>query len=256
MHPAARDPATTAPAVGLRAPVVRASATMLASTTAIFAFGLVLGLVLVGRTGNGPITGWDRQVETWTVRHRFTLVGVSKMVAFLGDAPMLVAITAILTIVLLFVVRSVRALVPLVACLGGELQVFLIRAIVHRHRPPTAVFPAAGSVPGVHEASFSYPSGHSVAVTAVLFAVLGTAAFAIRRTWPWAVAFIASLFVIDTRLVLGVHWFSDVTVGFILGIAWGVTVAVVARRVEWTDIRSWFGRRGRRRAHHPSSAPS
>jgi membrane-associated phospholipid phosphatase len=43
-------------------------------------------------------------------------------------------------------------------------------------------------------------------------------------------ALLASCFVADTRLLLGVHWFTDVAIGLALGIAWGVTVAVVAMR--------------------------
>jgi membrane-associated phospholipid phosphatase len=99
--------------------------------------------------------------------------------------------------------------------------VFVIREVVHRHRPPTAVYPAAGAVRGEHETSFSFPSGHSVAVTAMVFALLGDVALTRRRWWPWVVALVVSLFVIDTRLVLGVHWFSDVTFGLLLGLALG-----------------------------------
>jgi membrane-associated phospholipid phosphatase len=33
-----------------------------------------------------------------------------------------------------------------------------------------------------------------------------------------------------------VHWFSDVTFGLLFGMTWGVTVAIVARQLEWADI--------------------
>jgi membrane-associated phospholipid phosphatase len=88
----------------------------------------------------------------------------------------------------------------------------------------------------VHETSYPFPSGHSVAVTAVLFALLGCIALTYRIWWPWLIAPVGSVFVIDTRLVLGVHWFSDVTFGLLIGCASGVAVAVVARQVEWDDF--------------------
>ncbi len=150
---------------------------------------------------------------------------------------MLGLIVVVLTLVSLALTRSVRSFVPLVAYLGAELLVFLIRAVVHRPRPPTADYPGPGAVPGVHETSYSFPSGHSVAVTAVLFAVLGSLALARRWWWPWLVALVVSLFVIDTRLVLGVHWFSDVVFGLVIGAVWGTAVAHAFLTLTWDDLR-------------------
>jgi membrane-associated phospholipid phosphatase len=199
---------------------------------------IVLGLLVVGRVGGGPIQGWDDRVQDWDVHHRLGLVGASKVVAFVGDAPVLAILIVVLTAVLLVATRSIRSLIPLVAFAGGEAIVFLVRAVVHRPRPSTADYPAPGAVPGVHETSYAFPSGHSVAVTAVLFALLGTVALGRRWIWPWIVALVASLFVIDTRLVLGVHWFSDAVFGLIIGAAWGTTVALVFEDLSWDDLRA------------------
>ncbi|MHB1518104.1 MAG: phosphatase PAP2 family protein [Acidimicrobiales bacterium] len=216
--------------------VFGAAGLLIAVAAGIFAVGLLVGFVIVGRHGGGPIQGWDNTVERWFPLHRGPLVGVSRFVATYFDAAPLAVICVVLSIILAFTLRTVRALVPIVAYLGGEFQVFMIRQIILRHRPPTANYPAPGALKGIHETSYSFPSGHSVAVTAVLFALLGTVALTHRIRWPWLVALLASLFVIDTRLVLGVHWFSDVTVGFVLGATWGITVALVARQVEWDDV--------------------
>jgi membrane-associated phospholipid phosphatase len=218
--------------------VARAAAVLIAAAIAIFVVGLIVGFLVVGQHGGGPIQGWDNSVERWFPHHRGPLVGPSKFVATYLDAGPLAIICVVLTAVLAVVLRSIRALVPIVAYLGGEFQVFAIREVILRHRPPTADYPAPEAVKGVHETSFSFPSGHSVAVTAVLFALLGTVALSYRIWWPWLIALLASLFVIDTRLVLGVHWFSDVTVGLLFGIAWGVTVSIVARQIEWADLRA------------------
>lgn len=210
-----------------RAPLSRAVLTLVAAGAAIFVVGLVIGLAVVGRHGGGPIQSWDDRVQAWDLHHRGGLVGVSKVIAFVGDAPKLAVVAVLLSVLVWFLARSVWALAPLVAYLGAEGEVFFIRAVIHRGRPPTANFPAPGAVRGVHETSFSFPSGHSVACTAVLFAVAGLAAFTVRAWWPWVLALAASVFVLETRLVLGVHWFSDVVFGFAFGTVWGVTVAAV-----------------------------
>jgi membrane-associated phospholipid phosphatase len=226
------------PPAGAGQPVraFRAAGVLVAVAGGIFVVGLLVGFLVIGRHGGGPIQGWDNTVERWYVHHRGSLVGVSKFVATYLDAGPLAVICVVLSAVLVIWLRSIRGLIPIVAYLGGEFQVFAIRILILRHRPPTAVYPAPGAVKGVHETSYSFPSGHSVAVTAVLFALLGAVALHYRTWWPWLVALVGSLFVINTRLVLGVHWFSDVTFGCAFGIVWGVTVAHVARRVEWSDV--------------------
>lgn len=202
----------------------------------IFAVGLLVGFVVVDHHGGGPIQGWDDTVNHWYIDHRGPLVGISTFIATWLDALPLGVICVALTIVFALTWRTPRALIPAVAYFGGEFQVFMIRTVILRHRPPTADYPAPGAIPGVHETSYSFPSGHSVAVTAVLFALLGCLALTRHTWWPWVVALVGSLFVVDTRLVLGVHWFSDVVFGFAFGVAWGVTVAFAARHVEWVDL--------------------
>jgi len=204
--------------------IIRLAATGLG----LLVLGMTLGLALVGRHGDGRLQGWDDTVWRWSITHREHWVGVSKVIDFLGDAGAFGIGCLLLTALLLWRSRSPRSLIPIVAYLGGEGLVFFLRLVIHRHRPPSADYPGTGALPGVHQTSYSFPSGHAVAVTAVLFALLGTVALTHRSWWPWPLALLASLAVIETRLILGVHWFSDVVIGLPLGIGWGLTVALVA----------------------------
>ena len=209
----------------------------------LLVLGLVLGLALVGRHGGGLVQGWDVRVWRWSVGHRGPLVGVDRVIAAVGDAtvfgPLCVAVSALW----LGVRRSPAALAPVAAYLGGEGLVFLIRIVIHRHRPPTAMYPSPGALPGTHDASFSFPSGHAVAVTAVLFALLGLLALTRHIWWPWLAAAAGSIYVADSRLLLGVHWFSDVAIGLVLGVCWGAAVAVTARALLMPAARSRQHRR-------------
>jgi membrane-associated phospholipid phosphatase len=211
-------------------------ATLAATGVALLVVGLLLGLVLIGRHGGGPIQGWDDTVWSWSIQHRGPLVGVDKLIAKLGDAALLGPLSLVVSIVMFAVRRTPRALAPVLAYLGGEGLVYLIRAVVHRDRPPTADYPAPGAIPGVHETSYSFPSGHSVAVTAVFFALLGLVALSRQLWWPWLLALCLSAYVADSRLLLGVHWFSDVAIGMLLGISWGVTVAIICAQLSWADL--------------------
>lgn len=187
--------------------------------------GLVVGLALIGRHGGGVIQPFDNSVHRWFLSHRTGLIGPSKVIAKVGDAPELGLLIVVVTVVLALLWRKRWALALLAAYLGAEATVYVIRLVMHRPRPISANFPAPGAIPGVHETSWSYPSGHATAVTAVLFALAGMYAIRNRVRWPWLLAVAGSVVTACSRLALGVHWFTDVTVGALLGATWGVVVA-------------------------------
>lgn len=217
-------------------------------------FALLFGLTVVGRHGGGAIQGWDDTVQQWSIGHRARLVGLAEVVALGGDAPVLGVLSVLASAVLLFFDRRMRAVAPLVAYLGGEGLVFVTRQVVSRHRPLTAVWPAPHAVPGVRETSLSYPSGHATAAVAVLVSLAALAVCAWPGVRRWLVGGFLSfgaVFVAWTRLVLGVHWFSDVAVGLVLGVAWGLTAALAFRDVPWP-----LARRGRLTTGPGSNPPA
>ena len=83
---------------------------------------------------------------------------------------------------------------------------------------------------GARLESLSFPSGHSsgiaTLVTVALILAWPVLAPRARRLWV-AVGVVAVVLVGFTRLLLGVHYLSDVVGGWALGLAWSLGVALV-----------------------------
>ncbi|MFA5890279.1 MAG: phosphatase PAP2 family protein [Actinomycetota bacterium] len=99
---------------------------------------------------------------------------------------------------------------------GATVLEVVIKTAVGRPRPPVAHLIGARG--------WSFPSGHALRAT-VLFGVFAVLA---GRLWPgwrarvrlWAVAALLVLLVGASRMILGVHYLTDVLGGIALGAAW------------------------------------
>lgn len=82
---------------------------------------------------------------------------------------------------------------------------------------------------------FSFPSGHATAAAATYLA-LALVVAAVRPNWDARIAVASgvgtAIAVAATRAMLGVHWFSDVLGGLILGWAWCLVCAWLFRVVR------------------------
>ena len=123
-----------------------------------------------------------------------------------------------------------RSLLPLVMltsaaafAIASVLNV-LLKEVVDRHRPPLADpdIVHVGELPS----SPSFPSGHAMTAFAAAGAI---AVLCPRMRWP---ALVIALLVAVSRPYLGVHFWADVVVGSLLGLAIGAAVALGARRVR------------------------
>ncbi len=137
-------------------------------------------------------------------------------------APLLLELATLVTAVVLLRRRRRReALYVAVAVFGAELLSTTLKQVVGRVRP--CVDAAAGCP---HTASF--PSGHAVGAaafwTAAAVLLLPVAG---RRVWALAVG--VPVVVAATRVLLGVHYPSDVVAGLLVGWCWtAATTAVLA----------------------------
>lgn len=82
---------------------------------------------------------------------------------------------------------------------------------------------------------YSYPSGHALTITLVfgLAAAFIQHSVAANHRWiPWAISIPLIFIICFTRIYLGVHWFTDVMGGLMLGIAAISLGILIFRRLE------------------------
>lgn len=83
------------------------------------------------------------------------------------------------------------------------------------------------------ETSFGLPSGHAQ----ISVGVWGMAAAYLRRAWVWLAACLLMLWIGLSRAFLGVHFFTDVVLGWLLG---AILLWVVLR--AWQPVAAWAGK--------------
>jgi len=188
------------------------------------AFAVVLlavpfALITIAVIGPGPVTRFDRHVaiDLNEEIYRWRLaVNVLRVVTRLGSSLVLVPLVAG-TAALLWRRGLRRRVVFLVvtAALGSALN-SAVKLLVHRTRPvvPFPITTALGQ---------SFPSGHTVAATVCFGAMLIALLPLIAHRWRVPSVVGAALVVLSvgaSRVLLGVHFVTDVVAGFILGTAW------------------------------------
>lgn len=151
-----------------------------------------------------------------------------------GNAPIVLVVLSIST--LSFIYRKLyRYIIGLcVSFTGSMLSVAIGKITFHRPRPDHAM---------MVEHSYSLPSGHatlSVALYGLLFFLC------IRHSHNWhnkvSIAFAGTTFILCigiSRLVLDVHYISDVVAGFLLGTIW---MLIGISLIIWSERHKLLGR--------------
>ncbi len=102
---------------------------------------------------------------------------------------------------------------------GGALLDYIFKLIIARPRPLNGLVSAVLPLD-----KFSFPSGHATLATIFFLLVIYGFHKHFKQTWlRWTFSFVNILliaFIGFSRLYIGVHWFSDVIAGFILGGLW------------------------------------
>jgi undecaprenyl-diphosphatase len=181
---------------------------------AVVVAGLAVFLALAFTVKDHPGAGsFDARVERWATDAPRTIHDIAAVVTWLGSWLTLLPIALAVAIV----ERTLRrtpwplALLPLVA-LGGAIVLYNVgKALTNRPRPPASLL-----------TSSAFPSGHATAAVAVwgtIAIVVGLGRSRRAKVLLLIAAKLIALAVGVSRVILGVHWPTDVIAGWALGAA-------------------------------------
>lgn len=201
---------------------------------------LPFSFLLVQVTSEGPLTETDRAIADAVYRvfrPSDVLVSAAKVVSFLGSPPWFYA-TIGAAALFFWLRKSKRISIYLVVTnlVGGAIDT-VVKVAVDRPRPDfqDPIADAFGK---------SFPSGHAMASTVGYGTLLLAVMPLIPSRWrPVAIGGYVTIvaMIAFSRLGLGVHYFSDVLGGFVLGLSW-LCVGTAAFSI-------WRTERGRPEVH-------
>ena len=197
----------------------------LAAALIVAAFGL-LAREVFAVSGSGEL---DREVSRRVMSAPIPGgPATARAASILGDWRFLAPATAATAAVLAARGRRVSAMLFVAAVLGGLGLEIVLKIAFHRPRPelPELIAPLT---------TYSFPSGHATMAT-VFCAGLAAVVFHVTRrplvrALAACLAALAIAAVALSRIYLGVHWLTDVSAGFLVGLFWVVAAATATEVV-------------------------
>jgi undecaprenyl-diphosphatase len=207
--PAARRDHVHADPPATPASVLRTRPRLLVALGALFAALAASAALWGGRV----LLTWDEPIQRWVEAHRTpTLDTVFLTFSRCGSTVTVLLLGSLAAAVTWRRCRAVGTAL-LVATFSRPLLEFALKAIIDRQRPDLHRL-VVGTGP-------SFPSGHVMAAVALWGLLpLVVSLYTRRRGLWWASAVVSAVMIAGiaaSRVYLGVHWFSDVTAGLVVG---------------------------------------
>lgn len=175
-----------------------------------------------------PVATIDAEVSDWVAASMPTWAEwLARPFSWVGGLIGMLVICAVLVLALAHLGRATDAIWAAAVLVGIHLVVTpLLKEVFDRPRPT-----AGSAVP--LPSSDSFPSGHAsgAAATCGLVALLAVERWPERRWLVWLTAAAVTLAIGSSRVVLNVHFVSDVVAGWSLGAAWLAALLLVRGRL-------------------------
>lgn len=176
---------------------------------------------------DGDTTRFDDSIRAFV--HTFAspvLTEIMKFASFLGSTLFLVLFGIVVFGMFYYQKHRRAALLFAISSIGAAILLVSLKLVYRRTRPEPffdTILPA----------SFSFPSGHSLASFCFYLALAAIITMRIEnkrfRILIWIFSAALVLLIGISRIYLGVHYPSDVVAGFIVGFIWVITIAVADR---------------------------
>jgi undecaprenyl-diphosphatase len=197
------------------APPFTPSSVLLRRRRLLIALGaLLVALATAAALGNGQaLLTWDEPIQRGVEANRTSALNDLFLILSRLGSTVVVLVLGTLGVILTW--RRCRAVATalLVATFARPAIEFVVKGLVSRDRPDFDRL-VAGT-------GYSFPSGHVMAAIALWGLLPVVVALYTRRRGIWwaSVAVSATLIagISASRVYLGVHWFSDVTAGLVVG---------------------------------------
>ena len=201
---------------------------LLSAIAVLFFFGWLSGEMLEGDTRR-----FDEAVRGFVHGFAFpALTSVMQSASFLGSTLFLV-IFGVMIVIALYLRRHRRgAILFTITTVGSSVLLTALKFAFKRVRPEPffdTILPA----------SYSFPSGHSLASFCFYGALAVILTTRIKSVWlkiiVWISAITMILLVGISRIYLGVHHPSDVVAGYAVGLIWVITIAIGDKLIHAKD---------------------
>jgi undecaprenyl-diphosphatase len=202
---------------------------------AMFAISAWLGADLVRKLAGPAVTSlFDAPLVEFAATHRVAgLTSVMKGLTTIGNDLYLWIAVLLGGAILAWITRSWRPLLLLTLVMLGAVSLnLLVKQAVARTRPSSLLW-------AISPLGWSFPSGHATESAAVYRTLAHMFAGTQRRSGvkplTCAVGILAPFLIGISRVYLGVHWPTDVVIGWALGAMWSAIVLASIPAVQSID---------------------
>ena len=193
----------------------------------LFLFGFIAHEVV-----NENETAFDTKVfQFFASFSNNSLIQVMKVFTFFGTIQFLIPAYLIL-IVYLIIKKKYRTSIDIsIVAISSSAIMFGLKDYFHRARP---------ELPLVRSFTYSFPSGHALCsfiFCSVLIYLIDVSK--LPRLWKWVLSVFLLLFSLTigiSRIVLKMHYATDVIAGFCLGIVWVILSLWLLKRINYRNI--------------------